>query len=57
MLTLAQLNSPPPEALKSQVLQMVVDYLSDISHVGRVQPAHLYPAGCTRPTKPRQIKK
>jgi GNAT superfamily N-acetyltransferase len=38
MLTLAQLKSPPPEALKSQVLQMVVDYLSDIS------PASLTPS-------------
>jgi hypothetical protein len=31
MFTLTQLNSPPPEALKSQVVQMVVDYFSDIS--------------------------
>ncbi len=33
MFTLAHLDNPPPEALKSQVLQMVVDYLSDISPV------------------------
>jgi N-acetylglutamate synthase-like GNAT family acetyltransferase len=33
MFTLTLLNSPPPEALKSQVVQMVVDYFSDISPV------------------------
>jgi GNAT superfamily N-acetyltransferase len=42
MFTLAQLNSPPPEALKSQVLQMVVDYLSDISPVSLKPSNPLY---------------
>lgn len=38
MFTLVQLDSPPPESLKSQVLQMVVDCFSDIS------PAPLTPS-------------
>ena len=38
MFTLTLLTSPPPESLKSQVLQMVVDYFSDIS------PAPLKPS-------------
>ncbi|WP_068825356.1 GNAT family N-acetyltransferase [Pseudomonas sp. BMS12] len=38
MFTLVHLDTPPPEALKSQVLQMVVDYFSDIS------PAPLTPS-------------
>ncbi|WP_448681613.1 GNAT family N-acetyltransferase [Pseudomonas nicosulfuronedens] len=33
MFTLATLDTSPPESLKSQVLQMVVDYFSDISPV------------------------
>ncbi|PZP21060.1 MULTISPECIES: GNAT family N-acetyltransferase [Pseudomonas] len=33
MFTLVHLENPPPESLKSQVLQMVVDYFSDISPV------------------------
>ncbi|MDU4252927.1 GNAT family N-acetyltransferase [Pseudomonas sp.] len=33
MFTLASLDTSPPESLKSQVLQMVVDYFSDISPV------------------------
>jgi GNAT superfamily N-acetyltransferase len=33
MFTLALLDTSPPESLKSQVLQMVVDYFSDISPV------------------------
>ncbi len=33
MFTLVHLDNPPPESLKSQVLQMVVDYFSDISPV------------------------
>jgi GNAT superfamily N-acetyltransferase len=33
MFTLVRLDNPPPESLKSQVLQMVVDYFSDISPV------------------------
>lgn len=31
MFTLTHLTTPPPESLKSQVLQMVVDYFSDLS--------------------------
>jgi GNAT superfamily N-acetyltransferase len=38
MFTLSHLNTPPPESLKSQVLQMVVDYFSDLS------PAPLMPS-------------
>lgn len=38
MFTLTHLATPPPESLKSQVLQMVVDYFSDIS------PAPLAPS-------------
>jgi ribosomal protein S18 acetylase RimI-like enzyme len=38
MFTLTHLNTPPPESLKSQVLQMVVDYFSDLS------PAPLMPS-------------
>lgn len=38
MFTLSHLTTPPPESLKSQVLQMVVDYFSDIS------PAPLTPS-------------
>lgn len=33
MFTLTHLNATPPESLKAQVLQMVVDYFSDISPV------------------------
>jgi GNAT superfamily N-acetyltransferase len=33
MFTLVSLDTSPPESLKSQVLQMVVDYFSDISPV------------------------
>jgi GNAT superfamily N-acetyltransferase len=42
MFTLAQLNTPPPETLKSQILQMVVDYLSDISPVSLTPSNPLY---------------
>lgn len=38
MFTLTHLTTPPPESLKSQVLQMVVDYFSDIN------PAPLTPS-------------
>lgn len=33
MFTLAHLSNPPPESLKNQVLQMVVDYFGDVSAV------------------------
>lgn len=42
MFTLAHLDTPPPESLKSQVLQMVVDYLSDISPVSLTPSNPLY---------------
>lgn len=43
MFTLVQLATPPPESLKDQVLQMVVDYLSDISAVPVTADNPLYP--------------
>ncbi|SDI96132.1 Acetyltransferase (GNAT) family protein [Pseudomonas flavescens] len=42
MFTLVHLDSPPPESLKSQVLQMVVDYFSDISPVSLTPDNPLY---------------
>ncbi|MFP6849225.1 MAG: GNAT family N-acetyltransferase [Pseudomonas sp.] len=42
MFTLAHLDTPPPESLKSQVLQMVVDYLSDISPMSLTPSNPLY---------------
>jgi GNAT superfamily N-acetyltransferase len=42
MFTLVHLDSPPPESLKSQILQMVVDYLSDISPVSLTPSNPLY---------------
>jgi len=42
MFTLVQLDNPPPEALKSQVLQMVVDYLGDISPLSLTPDNPLY---------------
>lgn len=42
MFTLVQLDTPPPESLKSQILHMVVDYLSDISPVSLTPSNPLY---------------
>ncbi|WP_160286753.1 GNAT family N-acetyltransferase [Pseudomonas knackmussii] len=42
MFTLVNLDTTPPEALKSQVLQMVVDYFSDISPVPLTPSNPLY---------------
>lgn len=42
MFTLVYLDTPPPESLKSQVLQMVVDYFSDISPVSLTPSNPLY---------------
>lgn len=42
MFTLTHLNAPPPESLKAQVLQMVVDYFSDISPVSLTPSNPLY---------------
>lgn len=42
MFTLVHLDTPPPEALKAQVLQMVVDYLTDISPVSLTPSNPLY---------------
>lgn len=42
MFTLTHLNATPPESLKAQVLQMVVDYFSDISPVPLTPSNPLY---------------
>lgn len=42
MFTLAHLDAPPPESMESQLLQMVVDYLSDISPVSLPPSNPLY---------------
>ncbi|MEN0107391.1 MAG: GNAT family N-acetyltransferase [Pseudomonas sp.] len=42
MFTLVHLDTPPPESLKSQVLQMVVDYFSAISPVPLTPSNPLY---------------
>ncbi|MDF3933676.1 GNAT family N-acetyltransferase [Pseudomonas citronellolis] len=42
MFTLVTLDTPPPESLKSQVLQMVVDYFSDLSPVPLTPSNPLY---------------
>jgi GNAT superfamily N-acetyltransferase len=42
MFTLVHLDNPPPESLKAQILQMVVDYLSDISPVSLTPSNPLY---------------
>ncbi|WP_462383120.1 GNAT family N-acetyltransferase [Pseudomonas sp. Marseille-QA0892] len=43
MFTLTHLDTPPPESMKSQVLQMVVDYFTDISAVALTPSNPLYP--------------
>ncbi len=43
MFTLTHLDTPPPESMKTQVLQMVVDYLGDISAVSLPPSNPLYP--------------
>lgn len=42
MFTLSHLSSPPPESLKNQVLQMVVDYFTDLSAVPLLPSNPLY---------------
>ena len=42
MFTLSHLDTAPPESMKSQVLQMVVDYLTDISPVSLAASNPLY---------------
>jgi GNAT superfamily N-acetyltransferase len=42
MFTLTHLDTPPPESMKSQVLQLVVDYLGDISPVSLTPSNPLY---------------
>jgi GNAT superfamily N-acetyltransferase len=42
MFTLVHLNNPPPESLKDQILQMMVDYLGDISPVSLTPSNPLY---------------
>lgn len=43
MFTITRLDSPPPESIDSQIMQMVVDYVTDISMVGIVPSNPLYP--------------
>ncbi len=42
MFNLTHRNTPPPESMKSQVLQMMVDYLGDISPVSLTPDNPLY---------------
>ncbi|BBP76800.1 N-acetyltransferase [Pseudomonas gingeri NCPPB 3146 = LMG 5327] len=42
MYTLTRLQTPPPESIKSQILQMVVDYFTDISMVALTPSNPLY---------------
>lgn len=42
MSTITLYQAPPPEPIKSQILQMVVDYLTDISMVGIAPSNPLY---------------
>lgn len=42
MSLISHFTSPPPEALKSQILQMVVDYLTDISSMAIAPSNPLY---------------
>ncbi|MGV8918914.1 MAG: GNAT family N-acetyltransferase [Pseudomonas sp.] len=42
MSTISLFQSPPPEAIKSQILQLVVDYLTDISTVAIAPSNPLY---------------
>ncbi|WP_273820905.1 GNAT family N-acetyltransferase [Pseudomonas asplenii] len=42
MFTLTCLQTPPPESIKSQILQMVVDYFTDISQVALPPSNPLY---------------
>ncbi|WP_419737565.1 GNAT family N-acetyltransferase [Pseudomonas sp. COR18] len=42
MFTLTRLQTPPPESIKSQILQMVVDYFTDISQVALPPSNPLY---------------
>ena len=43
MFTITRLESSPPESIDSQIMQMVVDYVTDISMVGIVPSNPLYP--------------
>lgn len=36
MFTITRLENPPPESIKSQIMQMVIDYVTDIGMVGIV---------------------
>ncbi|WP_017906909.1 GNAT family N-acetyltransferase [Pseudomonas asplenii] len=42
MFTLTRLQTPPPESIRSQILQMVVDYFTDISQVALPASNPLY---------------
>ncbi|MFK3795865.1 GNAT family N-acetyltransferase [Pseudomonas sp. NPDC088444] len=43
MFTITRLDSAPPESIDSQIMQMVVDYVTDISRVGIAPSNPLYP--------------
>ncbi|MBD8574266.1 GNAT family N-acetyltransferase [Pseudomonas syringae] len=43
MFTITRLENPPPESIKSQIMQMVIDYVTDIGMVGIVPSNSLYP--------------
>lgn len=41
--TVTRLDTPPPESIKSQIMQMVIDYVTDISMVAIAPSNPLYP--------------
>ncbi|WP_133750340.1 GNAT family N-acetyltransferase [Pseudomonas sp. LP_7_YM] len=43
MFTVTRLENTPPESIDSQIMQMVVDYVTDISRVGIAPSNPLYP--------------
>lgn len=43
MFTVTRLENTPPDSIDSQIMQMVVDYVTDISMVGIAPSNPLYP--------------
>ncbi|WP_295475127.1 GNAT family N-acetyltransferase [uncultured Pseudomonas sp.] len=43
MFTITRLENPPPESIKNQIMQMVIDYVTDIGMVGILPSNPLYP--------------
>lgn len=43
MFTITRLENPPPESIKNQIMQMVVDYVTDIGMAGILPSNPLYP--------------